>query len=63
MTYDPNLADALEPSQLTASTAVPLARRPLGRGLTALLVALRVYIVAAVLVVAYAFVHALTAPG
>ncbi len=63
MAYDPNLADALEPGQLTASTAAPLPRRRLGRGLTALLVVLRVYIVAAVLVVAYAFVHALTTPG
>ena len=62
MAYDSNLADALEPSQLTTATAVPLPRRRLGRATTALLIALRVYIFIAVPIVAYAFVHALTAP-
>ena len=27
MAYDPKLADALEPSQLTAATEIPLPRR------------------------------------
>jgi hypothetical protein len=62
MSYDPNLADALEPSQLTAATAVPLPRRKLGRATTGLLIALRVYIFIAVPIVCYAFVHALIAP-
>jgi len=63
MKTDSHLASALEPSQLTAATSLALPRRELGRGLVALLVALRVYIVLAVLVVIYAFVHALLTPS
>lgn len=62
MAYDPKLADALEPSQLTAATEIPLPRRQLSRATTALLIALRVYIFVAVPIVCYAFVHALLAP-
>jgi len=62
MSYDPNLVDALEPSQLTAATSVPLPRRPLGRVTTIMLIALRVYIFVAVPIVGYAFVHALMTP-
>ena len=62
MAYDPNLADALEPGQLTAATDIPLPRRKLSRGATVMLIALRVYIFVAVPIVGYAFVHALTAP-
>jgi hypothetical protein len=59
MSYDPNLADALEPGQFTAATNVPLPRRKLGRAATVLLIALRVYIFIAVPIVGYAFVRAL----
>jgi hypothetical protein len=62
MSYDSNLADALEPSQLTAATEIPLPRRPLSRVTTILLIALRVYIFVAVPIVGYAFVHALMTP-
>ena len=62
MSYDSNLADALEPSQLTAATDVPLPRRKLSRAATIMLIALRVYIFVAVPIVGYAFVHALLAP-
>ncbi|MGO9419758.1 hypothetical protein [Roseiarcus sp.] len=62
MSYDSNLIDALEPSQLTAATEIPLPRRRLSRATTILLIALRVYIFIAVPIVGYAFVHALMAP-
>ena len=62
MSYDPNLADALEPSQLIAATNVPLPRRRLGRAATVLLIALRVYIFVTVPIVGYAFVRALMTP-
>jgi hypothetical protein len=62
MSYDPTLIDALEPGQLTAATDVPLPRRRLGRATTILLIALRIYILIAVPIVGYAFVHALMTP-
>jgi hypothetical protein len=62
MTDDPNLIAALEPSQLTAATDVPLPRRDLGRRTVMLLIALRVYIFIAVPIVGYAFFHALMTP-
>ena len=40
----------------------PLPRRKLGRGTTALLVLLRVYVIVAVPIVGYAFFHALGTP-
>jgi hypothetical protein len=62
MSYDPVLISALEPDQLVAATMRPLPRRKLGRGVLALLVVLRVYVVIAIPIVAYAFVHALLTP-
>jgi hypothetical protein len=62
MSYDSNLIDALEPSQLTAATEIPLPRRQLSRATTIVLIALRVYIFIAVPIVGYAFVHALLTP-
>jgi len=62
MQYDPALISALEPDQLVAATMRPLPRRKLGRGVLALLILLRVYIVIAIPIVAYAFIHALLAP-
>jgi hypothetical protein len=62
MADDQMLIDALEPGQLVAATKRPYPRRALGRGVLALLVALRVYVVIAIPIVAYAFVHALLTP-
>jgi hypothetical protein len=62
MQYDPTLISALEPDQLVAATMRPLPRRKLGRGVLVLLIVLRIYIVIAIPIVAYAFVHALLAP-
>ncbi len=59
MTDHSRWLDALEPSQLTAATETPLARRKLPRGVLVLLIALRVYVFIAVPVVVYAFIHAL----
>jgi hypothetical protein len=59
--YDPKLISALEPDQLAAATMRPLPRRNLGRGVLTLLILLRVYVVIAIPIVAYAFVHALLA--
>ena len=61
MQYDPKLISALEPDQFAAATMRPLPRRNLGRGVLTLLILLRVYVVIAIPVVAYAFVHALLA--
>lgn len=62
MDHDPASLDMLEPTQHAAATLPPLPRRVLGRGTVALLVLLRVYVVVAVPVVGYAFVHAMLAP-
>lgn len=62
MSYDPALVRALEPDQLVAATMRPYPRRKLTRGVLALLIALRVFIVTAIPIVIYAFVHALLAP-
>ena len=62
MQYDPALIGALEPGQLTASTVRKLPRRKLGRGVLTLLILLRVYVVIAIPIVGYAFVHALLVP-
>jgi hypothetical protein len=59
MPHDPALTSALETDQLTAATQQPLPRRRLGRGTIALLILLRVYVVVAIPIVAYAFVQAL----
>ena len=62
MSFDPALIDALEPEQITEAAMRKLPRRVLGRGTLALLVLLRVYVVIAIPIVGYAFVHALLAP-
>jgi hypothetical protein len=62
MPYDPALIGALEPGQLTAAKQRPLPRRTLGRGALALLILLRAYVVIAIPIVLYAFVHALLVP-
>ncbi len=62
MPYDPALVSALEPDQLVAATMRPLPRRKLSRGVLAMLVVLRVFIVIAIPIVIYAFVHALLVP-
>ena len=61
MQYDPTLISALEPGQFTAATQAPLPRRVLGRGTLALLILLRVYVLIAIPIVGYAFIHALRA--
>lgn len=62
MPYDPALTRALEPSQFVAVTQQKLPRRNLGRGALTLLILLRVYVLIAIPIVGYAFVHALLAP-
>jgi hypothetical protein len=62
MAYDPALVSALEPDQLVAAKTRPYPRRKLGRGVLALLIVLRVFILIAVPIVIYAFVHALLTP-
>jgi hypothetical protein len=62
MAYDPNLINALEADQFVAATKQPYPRRALGRGVLTLLVALRVYVLIAIPIVGYAFVHALLTP-
>jgi len=61
MEYDPADLAALEPDQFSAATQTPLPRRELGRGVLALLVILRIYVLLAIPLVAYAFVRALLA--
>jgi hypothetical protein len=53
-----SLTSVLEPGQLTSETQRPLPRRRLGRRIVALLVLLRVYVIVAIPVVCYAFIHA-----
>jgi hypothetical protein len=62
MAYDPALVSALEPDQLVAAKMRPYPRRELTKGVVALLVVLRVFILIAVPIVIYAFVHALLTP-
>lgn len=62
MQYDPELIGALEPSQVTAATQHKLPRRTLRRGALTLLILLRVYVVIAIPIVCYAFIHALLTP-
>ncbi len=61
MDHDRALIEALEPGQLTA-TVEKLPRRVLGRGTLSLLVLLRIYVIIAIPIVCYAFVHALLVP-
>jgi hypothetical protein len=62
MRYDPALMNLLEPTQRTAATKIPLPRRALGPWTRALLILLRIYVILAVPLVGYSFVHALLAP-
>ena len=62
MAYDPALVSALEPDQLVAATKRPYPRRKLSAEVLALLVALRVFVVIAIPIILYAFVHALLTP-
>jgi hypothetical protein len=62
MQYDPALIRALEPDQLVAATMRPLPRRKLTKGVLAMLIVLRVFVVIAIPIVIYAFVHALLTP-
>jgi hypothetical protein len=61
MNHDASLLDALEPEQLSAAAQRPLPRRKLGRPTLWLLIGLRVYVIAALPIVAYAFLRALRA--
>jgi hypothetical protein len=54
-----DLRQALEDAQLAAAKQTKLPRRVLGKGTMALLILLRVYVILALPVVAYAFVHAI----
>ena len=51
--------DALDPDQRSSVAERPLPRRHLGRGITWLLIGLRVYVLLAIPIVVYAFIHAL----
>ena len=62
MNYDPKLISALEPTQLAEAKSRALPRRQLDRGTVGLLIALRVYVLIAVPLVCYAFIHALVTP-
>ena len=52
---------ALEDGQRTVAAERALPRRILGRGTMALLILLRIYVIIAIPIVVYAFVHALLA--
>ncbi|HQT39692.1 MAG TPA: hypothetical protein PK231_09720 [Acidocella sp.] len=56
---DEELAGLLEQAQLASAKARPLPRRHLGPAMLTILIALRVYVILAIPVVAYAFIHAL----
>ena len=57
MSDDPHLV--LEPEQLSTASATRLPRRVLGRWVLTLLVLLRIYVLIALPLVAYAFIRAL----
>jgi hypothetical protein len=63
MNYDPKLTSVLEPGQLAEAKSRALPRRKLDRRTVALLIALRVYVLIAIPVVCYAFIHAVLAPS
>jgi hypothetical protein len=62
MRNDPSPACALEPGQLAAMRARPLPRRELTQPALIFLGLLRLYVLVAVPIVCYAFVHALMTP-
>ena len=55
--HDP--LDALDPDQRSSVAETKLPRRHLGPGITWLLIGLRIYVLVAIPIVVYAFVHAL----
>jgi hypothetical protein len=57
--HDP--LEALDPDQRSSVAETKLPRRHLGPGVTWLLIGLRVYVLVAIPIVVYAFVHALEA--
>jgi len=59
MQFDPAHLAALEPDQFSAAHRTHLPRKELGRGAVILLSLLRVYVLIAIPVVAYAFFRAL----
>ena len=63
MHFDAQELAALEPKQLAAETSRPLPRAKVTRGVTLMLLALRIYVLIAVPVVIYAFARALLAGG
>ena len=62
MSMEPANLAALEPNQISSATRAPLPPRALGPGVRALLIAMRIYVLIAIPLVAYAFVHALMTP-
>ena len=56
---DAELTGLLEQAQLASAKSRPLPRRHLGGATLAILIALRVYVIFAIPVVAYTFLHAL----
>ena len=56
---NPMRLSTIEAAQRSAATDSPLPRRALGRGTLVLLIALRIYVMIAIPIVGYAFVHAL----
>ncbi|MDE8348126.1 MAG: hypothetical protein POG74_01395 [Acidocella sp.] len=56
---DEDLIGLLEQTQLASAKTRPLPRRHFGTATLTLLIALRVYVILAIPVVAYAFIHAL----
>jgi hypothetical protein len=57
---DPELLRVLEDSQRSEAKQRPYPRRALGRGTMALLIILRLYVICALPLVAYSFIHALS---
>ncbi|HQT63194.1 MAG: hypothetical protein B7Z75_12035 [Acidocella sp. 20-57-95] len=55
----PDFVHLLEEAQMSHAKHTPLPRRHLSKTVQALLIALRVYVLLALPVVAYAFIHAL----
>ena len=56
---DPELLQVLKSAPFSVAAKTRLPRRKLGRGMLALLVLLRVYVLLAIPLVAYAFIRAL----
>ncbi len=61
MQNEADLLRLLEDSQRSEAKQTPYPRRVLGRGTMALLIMLRLYVICALPLVAYSFIHALAA--